>query len=169
MSPTSRSVIHKFLSNARARESIVGNQKLGTQTHLFNLLAVALYTNRMSSSPFGTMKYLMNDLIAKPVNKKVPVLKHLSNLLPRFFPQSRVSDGRLHTLGGRAGFCEPRRHTISHHPPKMQGEMQVDQPGTALNSNQFVWVKCQSRFAMADWSHPSSVNTPSHCWQGFPI
>ena len=68
MSPTSRSVIHEFLSKARTSESIVGSQKLGTQTHSFNLLAVASYTMRISSSPFGTAKNLMNDLIANPVD-----------------------------------------------------------------------------------------------------
>ncbi len=45
----------------------MGNQKLGAQTHSFNLLAVASYTKRISSSPFGTTKNLMNDLILKPI------------------------------------------------------------------------------------------------------
>ncbi len=38
--------------------------------HSFSLLAVALYTRRMSSSPFGTAKNLMNDLIFKPVEMR---------------------------------------------------------------------------------------------------
>mmetsp|Transcript_15172 Transcript_15172/g.34200 ORF Transcript_15172/g.34200 Transcript_15172/m.34200 type:complete len:87 (+) Transcript_15172:4044-4304(+) len=63
---TSRSAIQEFLSSARMRDSTVGSQNEGTQTLSFKSLAVASYTSLISDSPFGTAKYLINDLMWIP-------------------------------------------------------------------------------------------------------
>jgi hypothetical protein len=137
--------------------------------HSFNLLAVALYTKRISSSPFGTAKYLINHLITKPVNKRYQCLN-------TFLIFSLVFSLNLESV--MAGCV-----------PLVVGPDFVNHAGTpslailryrsrkrkwtnlepALNSNRLVWVECQSKFAIADWSLPSLVNTPSQCWRGFPI
>jgi hypothetical protein len=46
---------------------MVGSQHEGAQTASFSLLAVASYTIHMSSSPLGTAKYFMYDLMVAPL------------------------------------------------------------------------------------------------------
>jgi hypothetical protein len=46
---------------------MVGSQNEGAQTASFNLLAVASYTILMSSSPLGTAKYFIYDLMVAPI------------------------------------------------------------------------------------------------------
>jgi hypothetical protein len=148
---------------------MVGNQKLGAQTHSFNLLAVASYTKRISPSPFGTAKNLMNDLIVKPVEIRY---RRLSTF-PIF---SLVFSLKLESV--MAG-CVPLvvgPSFVNHAgTPSLAilryrgGKRKWTNLEPALNSNQLVWVECQSKFAIADWSLPGSVNTPSRYCRGFPI
>ena len=149
--------LSRLRSSARTKELIVGNQNVGTHTHSFSLFAVASYTSRMSSSPFGTAKNLMKDLMGRSVVSRYLLLitfpifslvfaQISTSAMMGCFPFIvRPGDLKKTGIPSRAicRYLMGKRRCTSHDP--------------AWNSNHAVREACQSMLVIACWSRSSSV------------
>ena len=161
----SRSTIQEFWSNAQSKESNVGSQDDGTQTHSFNLFAVASYTIWMSFFSFGTAKNSIKDFRSIPDFNMY--LRCITFYIFRLTPDC--------TMGSQSGGCASL--LIEQGRPKKTGTRSLAMPlyrsgnrtwttiDPALNLNQFEWVACQIMFGIVYWSRPRGVSL-SPCFLG---
>ena len=160
--------LSRLRSSARTKELIVGSQNEGTHTHSFSLFAVASYTSRMSSSPFGTAKNLMKDLMGRSVVSRYLLLITfpIFSLVFAQIPTSAmmgcfpfiVGPGDLKKMG------IPSRAICRY----LMGKQRCTSHDPAWNSNHVVCEACQSLLVIACWSRPSlvKVSPPPGWWWG---
>jgi hypothetical protein len=167
MSPTSLSVIQEVEPTARTSESMVGSQKVGTHTASLSLFAVASYTKQISSSPYGTAKYLMNNFTNKSVSRRYlllitfPIFSFVfvwtitSSMIGWAFQVVGPGCSKKVLTPSRASFrcCSGKQKWTNLDP--------------ALNLNQLVWVECHSMLVIASWSQLHLVLLPHFPWRGF--
>ena len=132
MSHTSLSVIQESLHNALVRVSMVGNQNMGTHTHSFRWFAVVSYTSLMSSSLFGTAKYLINDFYFEACGPEVSSLHNLEDLGLGHLSHLWVGNVGLFVPGGWPWMLKIDLHPIASHLLVATGESEVYQPGACV-------------------------------------
>jgi hypothetical protein len=152
--------------HAQTKELIVGSQNEGTHTHLFRLFAIASYTSRMLSSPLGTAKNLMKDLMGRSVVSRYLLLITfpIFSLVFARIPASAMMGCFPFIVGpGDSKKMGIPSRAICRY---LMGKRRCTSRDPSLNSNHMVCEACQSILVIACWSQPSSVDVfPPPGWR----